>query len=141
MWNFLGALVSPVAGAFSSYAEGKAKIKKAKIEAKVAKHKADAARYTKQAEIKADWDMEALYQSRNSWKDEFVMLIWFLPVILLFIPYTQQYVVTGFAALNEAPYGYWLVLFGVVANVFGLRWLFQNKIEKAISSMRKEKAV
>ena len=133
MW---GAIISGITGAFTSWNDGRKKIKEAKIKADIAKWQAKEARYLYEAKVEGDWDKEALKQSQYSWKDEFITVLWFIPLIMLFVPYTQEYAIKGFKALEEVPYGYWLVVFGIVAASFGLRWLFSNKTEKAIKSIK-----
>lgn len=133
----------PILGVFtaigkmwSSRQERKTRISEAKTRAEEAKYEAQGKRAMKEAESERSWDMAALEGSKQSWKDEFIMLIWFTPFIMLFIPTLQPYALAGFTALAAVPYGYWLVLFGIVAQAFGLRWLFQKRIEKAIKSVK-----
>lgn len=105
--------------------------------AEVAKYAAQAKRWEKSADIESNWDLEAQKQAQYSWKDEFIMVVWFTPFIMLFIPgKSQEAAKIGFRNLAEVPYGYWLVIFGVVASSFGLRWLFTKKVDKAIASIK-----
>lgn len=131
-------IVKPIAGVVQTYTKGKAEIKVAKVAAEVARYTAKAERYKTDKAAETDWDMAALKQSQHSWKDEFIMLIWFTPFIMLFIPIesVQSAALAGFAALAKVPYGYWLVLFGIVAQAFGLRWLISNKTDKAIKTIK-----
>lgn len=131
-------IVKAVSSGYSSYQDGRTKIKEAKINAEIRTIEARAARAERESLIERDWDMEALRASQNSWKDEAIMVMWFTPFIMLFIPVMQPYAVAGFDALKDVPYGYWLVLFGIVAQAFGLRWLFQKRMDKAISSVKGE---
>ena len=121
---------------WSRHQDRKTRIAEAKTKAEETKYEAEGKRAMKEAESERTWDIEALKGSQKSWKDEFIMLIWFTPFIMLFIPALQPYAVAGFSALSSVPYGYWLVLFGIVAQAFGLRWLFQKRIEKAITSVK-----
>ena len=129
-------IVKPIAGVAKSYNDGRVRVKEAKVAAEVARYTAKAERYKTDKAAETDWDMAALKQSQHSWKDEFIMLIWFTPFIMLFIPPLQPYAIKGFAALAKVPYGYWLVLFGIVAQAFGLRWLISNKTDKAIKTIK-----
>lgn len=65
------------------------------------------------------WELE---QIKNSgWKDEFVLLLLSIPLIMSFIPEMQPYVVEGFAALSTTPEWYqWLIL-AVFTAVYGIR--------------------
>jgi len=136
--EFFKSLISPVTETIKGYNQGRTKIKEAKIHAEVAKYEAKAKRWEKTADMESNWDLEAQKQSQYSWKDEFIMLVWFTPFIMLFIPQLQPYAEKGFEALSKVPYGYWLVIFGIVASSFGLRWLFANRVDKAIKSIKKE---
>lgn len=116
-----------VTEAFSSYRKGKTKVKEARIARDVAKYEAEAKRFMKAAEAESDWDMEAMRQSQFSWKDEFIVIMLFLPYIGAFIPGVQDHVLVGFEYLGKTPYWYQWSLLGVVAASFGLRWWFSNK--------------
>ena len=65
------------------------------------------------------WELE---QIKNSgWKDEFVLLLLSIPLVMSFIPEMQPYVVEGFAALSTTPEWYqWLIL-AVFTAVYGIR--------------------
>ncbi len=120
--------------------DGYFRIKEAKIKAKVAKFEAKAQRSLKELEAETNWDLYALKQMGESWKDEFIMVLWFLPLVMLFVPGLQVYAIAGFNALHSVPYGYWLVVFGIVASTFGLRWLFSRRIERAIHTIKGNKS-
>lgn len=132
----IGNIIDGITKGVTSWNEGRVRIKEAKINARVRKIEASAARDEREALAERDWDMEALKASQRSWKDEFIIVLWFSPFIMLFIPPLQPFAIAGFKALAVVPYGYWLVIFGIVAQAFGLRWLFQKKIEKAIKSVK-----
>ena len=74
-------------------------------------------------QIEADWDTNAQNDAKTSWKDEYLMLIFSFPLILSFIPYTQEAVDKGFETLEKTPDWYMMLVLGIVASVFGLRWL------------------
>lgn len=74
-----------------------------------------------------DYDIEALKQSERSWKDEYLTILLSLPFIGSFLPVVQDYVVTGWGYLSQAPNWYQASFIGVIAATFGLRWLFARK--------------
>ena len=89
MW---GAIISGVTSLASSYmdnrkvkAEHKSKIEQARLNAEIN-------RIEKAAQSDQDYDIEALRQTRYSWKDEYVLVILTLPVLGSFIPNIQDYV-------------------------------------------------
>lgn len=77
-----------------------------------------------------DYDIEALKQQKNSWKDEYLTLIMSLPIILSFVPVVQENIATGWEYVALAPDWYVLSFLGIVAATFGLRWLFQRQAKK-----------
>ncbi|MCP3944515.1 MAG: hypothetical protein GY710_23975 [Desulfobacteraceae bacterium] len=85
--------------------------------------------------IEADWDAKAQEQAKFSWKDEALMLLLFSPVFFLFLsaflPAEYQAKIIGAVnALNEFPTWYVVMLLGIVASVFGLRWLIGPLVRK-----------
>ena len=79
--------------------------------------------------IEADWDTNAQKQMQFSWKDEFLMVLLFSPVVMLFgsaflenIEF-QNKIIGAVKALEQFPMWYVTMLLGIVAAVYGLRWL------------------
>ena len=68
-----------------------------------------------------DWEVESI---RNSgWKDEWVLILLSIPLILVFFPYDwgAPAVLSGFAVLETTPDWYrWLVMM-IYAAIFGIR--------------------
>ena len=82
-------------------------------------------------QIEADYDTAAQGQMAHSWKDEFLMLVFIMPFICSFFPQTQPYVQKGFLFLKDnTPYWYQAILLGLLAAVFGLRWLVSALINR-----------
>lgn len=65
------------------------------------------------------WELE---QIKNSgFKDEIVLFLLSIPLVMSFIPEMQPYVVDGFAALSQTPEWYqWLIL-AVFTAIYGIR--------------------
>lgn len=78
-------------------------------------------------QIEADWDTNAQQDMKTSWKDEFYVILFSIPLIMAFIPDMQDIVLKGFETLNKTPDWYMLLVTGMVASVFGLRWLISRK--------------
>lgn len=78
-------------------------------------------------QIEADWDARAQADMSTSWKDEYLLILFSLPLILSFFPSTQQAVLEGFAILDKTPQWYMLLVTGIVSAVYGLRWLLSRK--------------
>ncbi len=91
----------------------------AKIRGKIAYEEAK----TKRAEASEgrdhEWELESI---RNSgWKDEWVLVLLSIPLVLVFIPPAQPYVMEGFATLAETPEWYrWLVML-IFTAIYGIR--------------------
>lgn len=68
-----------------------------------------------------DWDTVAQKNAGNSWKDEWLTLLFSIPLIMCFIPALVPYVKEGFAVLETMPGWYQYLLSVVVAASFGTR--------------------
>lgn len=77
-----------------------------------------------QAEI--DWDSKAQDNMQHSWKDEYLLILFSLPLIGSFIPAYQDYVLRGFEILEKTPQWYIWSILGMVAGAWGLRWLISG---------------
>lgn len=91
----------------------------AKIEGKIAYERAKTARAEASEGRDHEWELESI---RNSgWKDEWVLILLSIPMILVFIPQAQPYVLNGFAVLDTTPEWYrWLTLM-IFAAIYGIR--------------------
>ena len=66
-----------------------------------------------------EWELESI---RNSgWKDEWVLVVLSIPMILAFIPFTQPFVMAGFEALENTPLWYRVTVASIYLATFGLR--------------------
>lgn len=111
MWS---AIVNAVGGIFSGW-----------VDLKKAKYKSEEARFMAQAKAEADWDQEALRQAQYSWKDEFITIIIFAPLI---VAWFDQSAAQGWVDfVTQMPVWYQVIMSGIVAASFGLRWFFKNK--------------
>ena len=69
----------------------------------------------------ATWEQEAMKNSATSWKDEYILLLFSIPLIMCFIPSAVPYVKEGFAVLDAMPDWYKVTLSVIVAASFGVR--------------------
>ena len=74
--------------------------------------------------IEADWDTTAQRQMTTSWKDEWFVFLFSIPLIASFFPDYQSQVLAGFAVLQQTPNWYMWLVIGIVSATFGLRWMF-----------------
>ena len=66
--------------------------------------------------------------SANSWKDE-LLTIWAVVVMsLVFLPWTQEWALSGLNGLSQGPEWFQVLIFTVFAASFGVRDLIKSKI-------------
>ncbi|MFA0112880.1 hypothetical protein AB4407_04180 [Vibrio sp. 10N.261.46.E11] len=65
----------------------------------------------------------------RGFKDEFILLVVFVPLILSFIPNYAPYVEQGFNALQNIPNPYWFVVGAVVVDTLGMRAMVRYLLE------------
>ena len=118
MWT---ALIAPIANIAGSWIDGKVEQTKAKASANVARAKAEATIMEKKATGEIAWDIEMARSSASSWKDEWLVILFSIPLILAFIPGMEDVVRNGFEQLNKMPEWYQYSLGVIVAASFGVR--------------------
>lgn len=74
-------------------------------------------------QVEADWDSKAQENMQHSWKDEYLLILFSMPLIGCFIPEYQENVLRGFEILQQTPQWYIWSILGMVAGAWGLRWL------------------
>jgi hypothetical protein len=117
----LNLLIGPVTELAGTWLNGKVEKTKAEAATKVAKAKAEAVIMEKKATGEIDWDLEMAKGSSNSWKDEWLTILFSIPLILAFIPGMEEVVANGFAQLQAMPEWYQYSLGVIVAASFGVR--------------------
>lgn len=117
----LNLLIGPVTELAGTWLNGKVEKSKAETASKVAKAKAEAVIMEKKATGEIDWDLEMAKGSANSWKDEWLTILFSIPLILAFIPGMEEVVKNGFAQLEAMPEWYQYSLGVIVAASFGVR--------------------
>jgi len=73
------------------------------------------------AKAAKDWETVAQQNAGNSWKDEWLTVLFSMPLVMCFIPSAVPYVKDGFAVLQEMPTWYQYMLSVIVAASFGVR--------------------
>lgn len=74
-------------------------------------------------QAETNWDLRAQENMQHSWKDEYLLILFSLPLVGAFIPGYQEDVLRGFEVLQQTPEWYLLSILGMVAGAWGLRWL------------------
>ena len=104
-------LIGQVANLAGTMIEGKTAVKKAEAETKM-----------KIATGEIDWDIAAMKATENSWKDEWITVLFSVPLILAFCgDWGREIVQEGFTALQAMPEWYQYSLGLIVAASLGMR--------------------
>lgn len=102
------------------------KIEKLKIEAKL---------LSEGKKIPENLDKLAMEQMDKSWKDEFILLILFLPIALAFIPDIQNVISAGFTILEtHLPDWYMYLVVGIVIVTYGMRGILKILLSNNIKT-------
>jgi len=114
-------LLKPLLGVAGDMVKGVIETKKAKSEAKLTEIKAATALKEQQIAGKVSWEASAVDQMKGSWKDEVSLVVLLAPAVLVFIPGCQEYVKSGFIALQELPTYYQHLLYIAISASFGIK--------------------
>ena len=115
-------LIKPLLGVASDAIGGYVETRKAKAEQKLTAIKAETEIKKKQIAGEMDWNLEAIKGSQDSWKDEWLTLLFSIPLILCFCgDWGRTIVFNGFEALSQAPDFYKYTLGVIVSASFGIR--------------------
>ena len=115
------ALIGPIADLAGTWLNGRVEKTKAETGAKVARAKAEATIMERKATGELDWDLEMAKGSQSSWKDEWLTILFSIPLIMAFVPGMEEVVANGFRQLQEMPEWYQYSLGVIVAASFGVR--------------------
>jgi len=117
MLPVIGAAIAAVGKVAQSWltvrqvkAEGKIAITHAKIQSRI-----------KRFEQIGEMDLAAMKGMMFSWKDEYILVLMSIPMIMSFIPGLADYALRGFAIVDTLPEWYTWSWMGIVSATFGLR--------------------
>lgn len=126
----IGAIANLITGGIDAYKQhgiNKANALKRQDEIEQERHRAQVKRLQSGDEKAADLDRVSLKD--RGLKDEFILLVVFVPLILSFIPDYAEYVQEGFKALEFVPEYYWYMVGAVVIDTFGFRSMVRYLLE------------
>ena len=110
-FNAISSLLSSVGGLATSYIDGKTAVQKAEAQIRL-----------KGATGDIDWDLAAIRASQSSWKDEWITVLFSIPLVLSFCgDWGREIVANGFTALAGMPDWYQYSLGAVVAASLGTK--------------------
>ena len=117
------SLIGPIAELAGGWLKGKADANAAAANLKLVEAEAKATIMKNAATSESDWERLMAQGSQNSWKDEWLTILFSIPLILAFLPFewADQAVTNGFDALEQMPSWYSYTLGVIVAASFGVR--------------------
>ncbi len=123
--TFLGSIFSPFVDLGKTWIEGKVAKTKAKAQA-------EATVMINQSRSAADWETAMARASNQSWKDEWLTILFSIPLVLAFVPSAVPYVRQGFEVLSTMPEWYQYGLAVLIAASLGVRGVIgiMNKVKK-----------
>lgn len=127
--SFLGNLVSALGGKalefFNERQKLKHELKVAKLNSEIAAERSWAEWRVKNIDADAAWEDASIKNS--GWKDEWVLVLLSIPMVLVFVPWTAEYVMQGFAILEQTPEWYRWLSTMIFAATYGIR-IWRRKI-------------
>ena len=116
------ALLGPLGSLASTWLSSKVETKAAETRMKVSEADARAKIMLSAATSEADWERIMAQGTQNSWKDEFLVILFSIPLVLSFCgEWGRTTVSDGFEALATMPEWYQYTLGVIVASSFAVR--------------------
>jgi len=116
------ALIGPLTELAGGWLKGKADAQAAAANLKLVEAEAKATIMKSAATSEADWEKIMAQGSQTSWKDEWLTILFSIPLILSFCgEWGRKTVEDGFAALQGMPEWYQYTVGVIVAASFGIR--------------------
>ncbi len=138
----IGGLVtlgSAIVSGISGYFKDKNEIKKVQVEADklliMAEAESKAKRLEREAEMDYDLDKLSMIAMDKSWKDEFLLILFSIPIAMCFFPEYRQYVEDGFKTLNIIPEWFMYIYVTMIVVIYGLRGLLRMFLQLMIDKI------
>jgi cation transport ATPase len=123
-------LLTTLAQIGGNWLDNKQKIAQAKTDAEIVTIKATADRQASAQDQNYDLDRLAMENMSKSWKDEIILVVFLIPMIMAFIPGFESYALAGFGVMAQMPQWYQYIIIGMVVVIYGLRGLLEKVLEK-----------
>ena len=118
----IGQLIGPIANLAGGWLQGKADKQAADAKLKLTEAEAKAKILLSKETSVADWERIMAENSGTSWKDEWLTILFSIPLILAFCgDWGREMVANGFAALEDMPAYYQYTLGVIVSASFAVR--------------------
>jgi len=116
------ALIGPIAELAGGWLKGKADKQAAESKLKLTEAETKSKILLSEKTSVADWERIMAQGSQTSWKDEWLTILFSIPLVLVFLGDTgRDIVANGFSALETMPDWYQYTLGVIVAASFGVR--------------------
>jgi hypothetical protein len=115
----LGAPAEAVADYFKQRQQLKADLKLKKLESKIRIEEAKATMEVKKLEADNAWELAQI--ANSGWKDEWVLILLSIPLVLVFIPDFAPYIQQGFDVLATTPEWYRWMIMAIFTAIYGIR--------------------
>lgn len=115
----LGAPAEAVADYFKERQRLKSELKLKKLEGKVKIEQAKAEMEVRKLEADNAWELAQI--ANSGWKDEWVLILLSIPLVLVFVPMTAPYILQGFAILSQTPEWYRWLIVAIFTAIYGIR--------------------
>ena len=139
MLSGLVTLGSAIVSGISGYFKDKNEIKKVQVEADklliMAEAESKAKRLEREAEQDYDLDKISMMAMEKSWKDEFLLILFSIPIAMCFFPDYRQYVEDGFKTLNIIPEWFMYIYVAMIVVIYGLRGLLRMFLQLMIDKI------
>ena len=117
----IGALIGPLTSLVGSWMDQKTEVQRSKASVARIKAESEAAVLVSASTSQADWEKLMAQGSQNSIKDEILTILFSIPLLLCFLPWTVEYVERGFMALEQTPVWFQYTLGVIVSASFGIK--------------------
>ena len=132
-------LGSAIVSGISGYFKDKNEIKKVQVEADklliMAEAESKAKRLERESEMDYDLDKLSMIAMDKSWKDEFLLILFSIPIAMCFFPEYRQYVEDGFKTLNIIPEWFMYIYVAMIVVIYGLRGLLRMFLQLMIDKI------
>ena len=116
------AFIGPIANLAGSWLQSKADKTAAEAKLKLTEAETKSKILLSEKTSVADWERIMAQGTQNSWKDEYLVLLFSIPLVLSFCgEFGRNAVASGFAALESMPEWYQYTLGVIVASSFAVR--------------------
>lgn len=122
-------IITSIIDGVGSYFKTQQEIKKVKVEATkkvlVAEAEAKIKRLEKESEQDFNLDFQAIRNMEKSFKDELILIVFLVPMILAFYKPLADDILKGFDVIKQMPDWYQYIIIGMVVVIFGMRGLLK----------------